>query len=54
MGDQGREAGIAMDRVEVGLLFNIQVDPRLQTVVNFWAGGYVYLQSYLLHGLLST
>jgi hypothetical protein len=33
-GRPGPEAGIAIERVEVGLLFNIRVDPRLQTVVN--------------------
>jgi hypothetical protein len=34
LGDDGREAGIATKRAEVGLFFNIQVDLRLQTVVN--------------------
>ena len=38
MGNQGSKAGILL-QLASRLLFNIQVDPRLQTVVNLRAAG---------------
>jgi len=34
VGDQGRKAGIAVQRIEQGVRFDLQIHPRLQSVVD--------------------